>query len=61
MKKHSPACDTCESYAESRDDSLIDESRIFVNGRSRDLIMEDMKMRIDRDNVQLERKQAIKV
>lgn len=61
MKRHSPACDTCKCQSESRDHSLIDETRTFVNGRSRDLIKQDISTRIDRDDVHLERKQAIKV
>lgn len=32
-----------------------------MNGRSRDVIMEDMQKRIDRADVQLEKQDAIKV
>ncbi|KAE8450922.1 hypothetical protein EG329_005362 [Mollisiaceae sp. DMI_Dod_QoI] len=33
---------------------------VFVNGRSRSVIMEDMRSRIDRGNINLERAEAIK-
>lgn len=36
-------------------------NRVFVNGRSRDTIKQDIKARVDRGNVQLERSEAIKV
>lgn len=35
--------------------------RVFVNGRSRPVIMEDMQKRIDRADIQQEKKDAIKV
>ncbi|KIW86014.1 hypothetical protein Z517_01408 [Fonsecaea pedrosoi CBS 271.37] len=34
---------------------------VFVNGRSRPVIMEDMQQRIDRGDIQLEKQEAIKV
>ena len=39
----------------------MDESRVFVNGRTRDVIKQDIRSRIDRGDIQLERKEAIKV
>ncbi|KAK2767011.1 hypothetical protein FQN54_006328 [Arachnomyces sp. PD_36] len=33
--------------------------RVFVNGRGRDVIMEDMKRRIERGDVELERREAV--
>jgi 2-oxo-4-hydroxy-4-carboxy--5-ureidoimidazoline (OHCU) decarboxylase len=40
---------------------LITICRVFVNGRSRPVIMEDMKQRIERGNIEMERADAIKV
>ena len=34
---------------------------VFVNGRSRPVIMDDMRSRIDRGDIKLERTEAIKV
>ncbi|KAJ9637830.1 hypothetical protein H2199_007324 [Coniosporium tulheliwenetii] len=34
--------------------------RVFVNGRSRQVIMEDMKKRIERDDIMAERREAIR-
>lgn len=34
---------------------------VFVNNRSRDVIMEDMQRRIDRADIEQERRQAIEV
>lgn len=34
---------------------------VFVNGRSRSVIMEDMRARIDRGDIQMERRTAIHV
>lgn len=34
---------------------------VFVNGRARPVIMENMRERIDRGNIDLERAEAIKV
>lgn len=36
-------------------------SSTFVDGRSRDVIKQDMRSRIDRGDILLERKEAIKV
>jgi hypothetical protein len=35
--------------------------RVFVNGRSRPVVMENMRLRIDRGDIKLERLEAIKV
>lgn len=35
--------------------------RVFVNGRGRDVIMEDMKRRIGRGDLKLEREEAVDV
>lgn len=35
--------------------------RVFVNGRGRDAIMEDMRRRIERGDVRLERGEAVDV
>lgn len=35
--------------------------RVFVNGRGRDVIMEDMRRRIDRGDVEREKEETIQV
>ena len=42
-------------------DSLTPLCRVFVNGRDRNAIIDDMQFRINRKNIQLERTEAIKV
>ena len=34
---------------------------VFVNGRSRSIVMDDMRARIDRGNIRIERVEAIQV
>jgi hypothetical protein len=40
---------------------LTSRYSVFVNGRSRSVIMENMRSRIDRGDIKLERAEAIKV
>lgn len=35
--------------------------RVFVNGRGRDVIMEDMRRRIDRGDIEREKEETIQV
>lgn len=41
--------------------TVLIQSSVFVNGRSRSVIMENMSSRIDRGDIKLERAEAIKV
>lgn len=63
MSRLSLALDTCTFAAPIRSPRSHRATiyRVFVNGRSRPVIMDDMKERIERGDIRMERAAAIKV
>lgn len=55
------ACDLCRLYALHHKSTNADLPSTFVNGRSRDLIMVEMRQRIDRANAEREIEETIQV